>query len=116
MPGALARIHDEHGDTVITDVLAHRYDRWNAMDLVGPALKQPVEFPAGTQWSYSNTNYLIAAMIVEKVTGDTYGAEIRRRILRPLRLNATFVPDDAATLWASGPVAGRLPTAGRSRS
>ncbi|MEU0566134.1 serine hydrolase domain-containing protein [Nonomuraea sp. NPDC005983] len=77
------------------DILAHRYDHWNAADLVTLALQRPAEFPPGTDWSYSNTNYLIVGMIIEKVTGNTFGTEIRNRILRPLRLNATSVPDDA---------------------
>ncbi|WP_182898127.1 serine hydrolase [Microbispora sp. H10830] len=77
------------------DIVAHRYDHWNPMDLVELALRHPSEFPAGTDWSYSNTNYLIVALIIEKETGNTYGAEIRRRILRPLHLNATSVPEDA---------------------
>lgn len=35
------------------EILAHRYDHWNAADLVGLALARPAEFPPGTDWSYS---------------------------------------------------------------
>jgi D-alanyl-D-alanine carboxypeptidase len=37
----------------------------------------------GAKWSYSNTNYVLAGQIIEKVTGHSYRSEITRRILRP---------------------------------
>ena len=46
---------------------------------------QPQEFPAGTSWSYSNTNYTLLGMIVERVTGHTLEQEVERD-LRPLDL------------------------------
>ena len=44
----------------------------------------------GTAWSYSNTNYVLAALIIEKVTGHSYRAEVSRRILKPLQLRDTY--------------------------
>jgi D-alanyl-D-alanine carboxypeptidase len=44
-------------------------------------------------WTYSNTNYLILGMIMEKITGRTYAQEISSRILVPLGLHNTSVPD-----------------------
>ncbi|HEX9999569.1 MAG TPA: serine hydrolase domain-containing protein [Actinoplanes sp.] len=44
----------------------------------------------GAAWSYSNTNYVLAGLIVEKVTGHSYRAEVSRRILRPLGLRDTY--------------------------
>lgn len=41
-------------------------------------------------FSYSNTNYVLAALIIERVTGHAYQAEISRRILRPLGLRDTY--------------------------
>jgi len=49
-------------------------------------------FAPGTGWSYSNTNYLLLAMIVEKVTGRSIGTELRQRIFKPLGLNGTSYP------------------------
>jgi D-alanyl-D-alanine carboxypeptidase len=43
-----------------------------------------------TGFSYSNTNYVLAGLIVEKVTGHSYRDEISRRILRPLGLRDTY--------------------------
>jgi D-alanyl-D-alanine carboxypeptidase len=48
--------------------------------------------PATTGWSYSNTNYLLAQLIIEKVTGHSYGDELRRRFFATpaLRQSDTF--------------------------
>jgi D-alanyl-D-alanine carboxypeptidase len=37
-------------------------------------------------WSYSNTNYVLAGMILRKATRDTYGQQLRKRIIKPLGL------------------------------
>jgi hypothetical protein len=50
----------------------------------------PPYFPPGKGAGYSNTNYLLAQMIVEKITGHTYQTELRNRILQPLALNHTY--------------------------
>ncbi|MFG2566188.1 serine hydrolase domain-containing protein [Streptomyces sp. NPDC048567] len=75
---------------ILTDPLAHH----DARELVDLALDQPRTFRPGRGWDYSNTNYLLAGMLIEKVTGRPYGEEIRRRIIRPLGLTATTVPGD----------------------
>ena len=43
-----------------------------------------------TGFSYSNTNYVLAGLIVEKVTGRSLESEVNRRILRPLKLRDTY--------------------------
>ncbi len=49
------------------------------------------EFDPGTQWSYSNTNYLVLGDLVEAVTGNPIEVEIRGRILDPLGLSDTYL-------------------------
>lgn len=49
-------------------------------------------FAPGTGWSYSNTNYLLLAMIVEAATGNSIGSELRHRIFKPLGLDHTTYP------------------------
>ena len=63
-------------------------------ELVAAALAHPPRFEPGTQWQYVNTNYLLAGMIIAKVTGRSWAQEIRDRILNPLRLRHTFVATD----------------------
>ena len=49
-------------------------------------------FAPGRGYSYSNTNYVVAQLIVERVTGKTIGAELKRRIFQPLHLRDTIYP------------------------
>lgn len=56
------------------------------MTWAGPPL-----FAAGTSWSYCNTNYLLAAMIAESATGQSYSQLLRDSILTPLQLDSTFL-------------------------
>ncbi len=60
----------------------------------------PLDFEPGTKWQYSNTNYVIAGYIVEKVSGQPLFTYIRQNILTPLGLdsaldtNAKKLPDN----------------------
>jgi D-alanyl-D-alanine carboxypeptidase len=49
-------------------------------------------FAPGSALAYSNTNYLLLAMIVEAATGNSFGSELRRRIFEPLGLRHTEYP------------------------
>jgi D-alanyl-D-alanine carboxypeptidase len=52
-------------------------------------LKPP--FAAGEGWVYSDTNYIVLGMIIERITGKAYDDELSRRLLRPLRLDGIIV-------------------------
>ncbi|MFF0157667.1 serine hydrolase domain-containing protein [Streptomyces sp. NPDC005263] len=78
--------------------LKHRYDRNTPQDLIAIAMSHPPRFAPGTSWSYSNTNYALAALVIEKVTGHPYGTEIHRRVIAPLGLKGTQVPGTRPTL------------------
>lgn len=69
-----------------------RYRAWEPRELVALVADRPQEFEAGTKWSYSNTGYVLAGMIVERATGHDLGRELERRIFRPLRLRDTSFP------------------------
>jgi D-alanyl-D-alanine carboxypeptidase len=60
--------------------------------LVRIAAEHPPEFAPGTGWAYSNTNYIVAGLIIERSTGRTVADEIERRISRPLHLAGTYLP------------------------
>jgi D-alanyl-D-alanine carboxypeptidase len=76
----------------------HRYDTWTPRQLVEIATAHPPNFPPDGGWSYSNTNYLLAGMIIEAATGDSYENAVRTRILRPLGLRGTVAPGATPTL------------------
>ncbi|MBB5120341.1 serine hydrolase domain-containing protein [Streptomyces eurocidicus] len=74
------------------DYLAHRYDTWEPGQLVAVAMRHKPNFAPGTSWGYGTTAYVLAAMVIERVTGRTYASEAERRIFRPLGLSATGLP------------------------
>ncbi|GAA3060384.1 serine hydrolase domain-containing protein [Streptomyces roseofulvus] len=78
--------------------LQHRYDTWSPRDLVGVAMTHAPEFAPGTSWRYSNTNFVLAGMVIEKVTGRPYGKAVENRIIKPLKLRSTSVPGTRATM------------------
>ncbi len=61
-------------------------------ELIAIGLSRPLTNAPGERWSYSNTNYIIAGLLIERLTGRPYAREISRRILRPLGLRHTYFP------------------------
>ena len=62
-------------------------------ELVRAGMNRPPLFAPGTSWEYSNVNYLIAGMLIERLTGQTVAAAITDRIIEPLGLTGTVFPD-----------------------
>jgi D-alanyl-D-alanine carboxypeptidase len=73
-------------------LLEHRFDKLTPEDLVKIAVSHPADFQPGQDWGYSNTNSVLAAMIVEKAAGMSYADAIEYRIARPLKLTGTYAP------------------------
>lgn len=61
-------------------------------ELLGIALQHKADFAPGTDWKYSNTNYVLAGLIVEKVTGHPLAREMDRRIIKRIGLHHTYFP------------------------
>ena len=70
----------------------NRFHTYQPEELVRFGLSKPALFEPGTDWGYTNINYVLAGLLIEKVTGRPYGDELGRRILRPLKLRDTVVP------------------------
>ena len=62
------------------------------IDTLRFAAAQPLVFPPGSEWRYSNTNYIALGLVIEKTTGNTYRKELERRILDRLALKRTELP------------------------
>ncbi|WP_459549385.1 serine hydrolase domain-containing protein [Nocardia sp. X0981] len=71
-----------------------RFASYRPRELLATALRHDPYFAPGTRFRYSNTNYIVLGLLIEHVTGRSYGTEIRDRILVPLGLTATTVPGD----------------------
>ncbi|HEY1951882.1 MAG TPA: serine hydrolase domain-containing protein [Gemmatimonadaceae bacterium] len=50
--------------------------------------KKPLDFEPGSRWQYSNTNYTLAGMVVEKASGMPFFQFVRTRILQPVGLTS----------------------------
>ncbi|MGW5345872.1 serine hydrolase [Streptomyces sp. HUAS TT3] len=81
----------------------NRYATYTPEQLVRIGLAHPPLFAPGEAFLYSNTNYVLAAMIVEKATGRDFGAELDRLVLRPLKLDRTYLPGTGPTLRGPHP-------------
>ncbi|MCY0998223.1 serine hydrolase [Myxococcus sp. MISCRS1] len=76
----------------------HRFRRWSPRELVALALPQGPRFTPGTVQEYGHIGYLVAGLLIEKVTGRPYGHAVRERILTPLGLRDTSVPGNDPTI------------------
>lgn len=65
---------------------------WSPRDTLDMALTQPAVFDPGSRWEYSNTNYLVLGLLIERVTGEPLDKQIDQRIIQPLGLTATLLP------------------------
>ncbi|MFJ5118369.1 serine hydrolase domain-containing protein [Kitasatospora sp. NPDC088548] len=63
-----------------------------ARELVAASTAHAPYFPPGTRHHYSNVNYTLLGMIIERVTGHGYAQEVSARILRPLGMTRTTFP------------------------
>src|SRR5688572_3111451 len=77
----------------LEDLTAQPEKRWAPPELLAYILGTKAPFAAGAGWEYSDTNYIVLGMIIEKVTGSSYHDELRRRLLVPLKLEKTLPVD-----------------------
>ena len=61
-------------------------DRW---------ARKPLDFEPGTKWQYSNTNYVIAGLIVERISGMPLMDFLQKRVFTPLRMTTVMDTDQA---------------------
>lgn len=75
------------------DLTANPEKVWKPEELLSYLFDEKPPFEAGKGWDYSDTNYIVLGMIIEKVTGNKYYAEATRRILKSLKLKNTKPQD-----------------------
>ena len=63
-------------------------------ELVSSVASMPVFFAPGQGFNYSNTNYVLLGMLIQKITGNSPITEIQNRIFKKLHLNHTYFPDN----------------------
>ncbi|MEJ3745616.1 serine hydrolase domain-containing protein [Actinomycetes bacterium KLBMP 9797] len=73
-------------------VARSRHRDYAPAELVRIATRKPLPFAPGSEFLYSNTDYVVLGMLVEKVTGDSYARQLSQRVLEPAGLRHTYPP------------------------
>ena len=79
-------------DTRQTGIFQLRDNYYSPRDLLDIALNKPAVFEPGSQFRYTNTNYIVLSLLVEKVTHRPLAEQITKRITEPLGLTHTYYP------------------------
>jgi CubicO group peptidase (beta-lactamase class C family) len=106
-------------EITLLDLMNHvsGYPDYYPLDFVDRRMQQPIvedellrqyaggklDFEPGTRYSYSNTGFILLGRVVEKVSGESFGAFLQRRILKPLGMSHTvYEPDLSDPRLAKG--------------
>jgi D-alanyl-D-alanine carboxypeptidase len=76
------------------DLTANPDKVWKPEELISYIFDTKPPFAAGQDWDYSDTNYIVLGMIIERVGGLPYYEQAKTRLLKPLKLDRT-VPSDS---------------------
>ncbi|WP_406242436.1 serine hydrolase domain-containing protein [Tissierella carlieri] len=63
-------------------------------ELIKMFTSKPLDFEPGTQWNYSNTGYYLLGMLIEKLSGETFGQFLTENIFLPLGMLNTGIDDE----------------------
>jgi D-alanyl-D-alanine carboxypeptidase len=96
-------LHDYTDDlqAQITSPEAYRkleFHQFSRQDLLDIALAHRPDNAPGAAWNYSNTNYILLGMVIEKVTRESWENQVTRRIIIPLGLRHTYAPGTSTRL------------------
>ncbi|MER5599528.1 serine hydrolase domain-containing protein [Streptomyces sp. NPDC002265] len=75
-----------------------RFRTWTPKELLAEAFRHAPYFAPGTSGHYSNTNYIVLGMLIEKVTGKSAEQEITNRLIKPLGMHHTSFPDNSVRI------------------
>jgi CubicO group peptidase (beta-lactamase class C family) len=75
----------------------------NPQQILDVWAKKPLDFEPGTEWQYSNTNYVVAGRIAEIAGGKPLIEQLQERIFKPLKMTGVF-NSDASRLPANDPL------------
>jgi len=73
-------------------VFADPEKQWTPQQLVDFEVGAPADFAPGKGWAYSNTNYVLLGMVIQKVTGEPIATVFQKRLFGPLGMTHTSFP------------------------
>jgi D-alanyl-D-alanine carboxypeptidase len=66
---------------------------WSTDEAIDIASRLPPYFPPGSAWRYSNTDYTLLGLVLDRAGGEGWRSQIRERILQRLALTSTRLPE-----------------------
>lgn len=90
----------DYTQTLDEDIESWRFRHVEPEELIARGLALP---PPDKPWHYSTTNYIVAGLLVERVTGHRLESELESRIIRPLGLRDTYWPGDSVVIRGPHP-------------
>jgi len=80
-------------DAVYAEIVANPTKVWEDDEWLDIAAAQEPYFAPGEGWRYSNTDYILLGLVIEQATGHSWRAEVRERVIEPLNLENTLLPE-----------------------
>lgn len=77
-------------ESFLKEIKSNPYRTWTPQECLSVLLDLPPVHPVGEGWGYSDTNYQLLGLIIEKVTGDTFYRQAQKRLLDPFQLRHTY--------------------------
>jgi D-alanyl-D-alanine carboxypeptidase len=78
---------------VIEKIVANPAKLWDVAEFLDLAAAKPATFDPGNGWSYSNTDYNLLGLVIEQITGKSWRAAVTERVIEPLGLADTSLPE-----------------------
>ena len=86
-------LYDYVSDPRMTRFFDHQPTKiWTPRELLAIGFSRPPNFPPGTAYEYSNTNYVLLGLVIEKVDHRPLATAMRERLFRPLGMANTLLP------------------------
>ncbi|MEU0740186.1 serine hydrolase domain-containing protein [Streptomyces sp. NPDC006134] len=82
----------DYTDSLGGDSFARRHVYTEPRELLDLALAHRARFAPGSRWEYSNTNYIVLGLLIQKITGRPVAEVITRRVVEPIGLRHTYFP------------------------
>ncbi|HEV7950112.1 MAG TPA: serine hydrolase domain-containing protein [Glaciihabitans sp.] len=82
----------EYADKVAADAFGTQHVYMSPRELLDIAFERPAVFAPGERWQYSNTNYVMLGLLIERMTETSLAEQIHTRIVEPLNLTHTYLP------------------------
>ncbi len=80
-------------EAVVAEIFANPTKVWEDDEWLDIAAAQEPYFAPGEGWTYSNTDYILLGLVIEQATGRSWREEVRQRVIEPLNLENTLLPE-----------------------